>query len=141
MGADGSVLMSWIELAADSVHALRFATLEGDVWSEPRLIARGCDWFVNWADFPSLVPLGGDRLAAHWLQRDPGAAHGYALRRAHRAVAPMAARPGATRSCRTAMASGRARVRVDVRRGGDSVGAVWLDGRKSDPGLGADRRR
>src|SRR5687767_4305137 len=57
------VYLSWLE-PADSAHALRFAVLDDTTWSEPRTIRSGRDFFVNWADFPSLKVLGGGRLAA-----------------------------------------------------------------------------
>ncbi len=44
---------------------------EGDGWSAPRVIAEGADWFVNWADFPSIVALPDGSLAAHWLVKNP----------------------------------------------------------------------
>src|SRR5687767_11216639 len=67
VGADGRVYMSWLE-PADSGHALKFAVLNGRQWSAARTIRSGRDFFVNWADFPSIEVLGGSRLAAHWLQ-------------------------------------------------------------------------
>jgi hypothetical protein len=77
VGRDGRVLLSWTESAADGGHVLRFAELADDAWSEPRTIAKGDDWFVNWADFPSLVELPDGVLAAHWLQRRPGGRYAY----------------------------------------------------------------
>jgi hypothetical protein len=50
---DGSTIMSWLE-PRDSWFELRFATLDGETWSSPQTIARGENWFVNWADFPSV---------------------------------------------------------------------------------------
>jgi len=40
---------------------------EGDGWSAPRVIAEGANWFVNWADFSSMVALPDGSLADHWL--------------------------------------------------------------------------
>jgi len=83
-GEEGVILLSWVEPLADG-HAFRFAELEEDGWSEPRTIAEGGDFFVNWADHPSMVAIGGDRLAAHWLVRNEGAVgnYGYGIRMAH----------------------------------------------------------
>ena len=78
LGGD-RVYMSWLE-PVDSGHALRFATLEGTRWSEPRTIRAGRDFFVNWADFPSIQPLGDGRLAAHWLQRNGNGTYAYGVR-------------------------------------------------------------
>lgn len=64
---DGRIAMSWLEPAGDSLLAFRFAIYDGSQWSPPSTIAAGDSFFVNWADVPSIRPLGGDRLAAHWL--------------------------------------------------------------------------
>ena len=64
---DGRVYLSWIERLGEGRFSLRFALKEGDGWSAPRIIAEGANWFVNWADFPSMVALPDGSLAAHWL--------------------------------------------------------------------------
>ena len=74
---EGDAWLTWIEPAERAAHALRFARLEGSAWSKPRTIAEGDDWFVNWADFPSLVALGGDVLAAHFLAKSADATFAY----------------------------------------------------------------
>ncbi|UCF67411.1 MAG: exo-alpha-sialidase, partial [Acidobacteriota bacterium] len=38
------------------------------------------DWFVNWADFPSMAALGDGTLAAHWLEKTGSSAYAYAVR-------------------------------------------------------------
>jgi hypothetical protein len=74
--SDGTVLISWLE-AVDSAHALRFARLTGTQWSEPRTIVSSSTFFVNWADFPSIVELADGRLAAHWLGRSGPGTYAY----------------------------------------------------------------
>ena len=66
LSGDGAVVLSWLEPAGDR-YALQVSTSAGDAWSTPGTVATGDDWFVNWADFPSVTPIGGDVLAAHWL--------------------------------------------------------------------------
>lgn len=132
-GPDGRVYLSWLEPAADSAFELRFAALDGDRWSEPRTIARGSDWFVNWADFPSIVVLPDGRLAAHYLQRNPSAEKGY-----HYDVRIVQSADGGASWSEPVMPH---RDGVPAEHGfvslfaarGDSLGAVWLDGRKSHP--------
>lgn len=80
VAADGTVWLSWLEPSGSGRHALRFARLAGDAWSEPGTIVEGGDFFVNWADFPSLVPLAGGGLAAHWLQRNGPGTYAYGVR-------------------------------------------------------------
>ncbi|MFQ5651519.1 MAG: sialidase family protein [bacterium] len=72
-GEDGQLYLSWIEPAGTG-RALRFSSLSQEAWSPPRTVAQGHNWFVNWADFPSLVAGKHRRLAAHWLVRS-GAGH------------------------------------------------------------------
>lgn len=72
VGADGKLYLSWIEPAGKAAHALRFSTWEGRGWSSPRTVARGDDWFVNWADIPSMAALQDGTLAAHWLVKQRG---------------------------------------------------------------------
>ncbi len=80
VGPDGGVLLSWLEPDSGESFALRYASWTGRHWSSAATIARGSDWFVNWADFPSVVALGGGRLAAHWLQKKPGHVYSYEVR-------------------------------------------------------------
>ena len=78
----GVVFLSWVESLEEGGHALRFAELAGDEWGPARTVATGEDWFVNWIDHPAVVPLGGDRLAAHWLVHDEDRQgdYGYGIR-------------------------------------------------------------
>lgn len=128
VGPDGRVYLSWLE-PADSGHALRFATLDRGTWSAPRTIRAGRDFFVNWADFPSLEALGGGRLAAHWLQRTGTGTYAYGVRIAHSRDG------GRTWSApltphRDASPTEHGFVAMWSERG--TLGAVWLDGRKYD---------
>ena len=126
-GEDGRVYLTWIEPGPDSSHVLRFSTLQGDAWTEPRTIARGADWFVNWADFPSLSVLPGGRLAAHWLQKSGAGTYAYDVRVAQSADGGQTWGPGVVpHSDRSPSEHGFA----SLWAAGDSVGAVWLDGRK-----------
>jgi len=75
-GPDDSVVMSWIEPSGEG-HALRFSVLEEHGWSERRTVASGDNWFVNWADFPSVVPISDELWGAHWLVRQPAGGYAY----------------------------------------------------------------
>ena len=87
---EGATFLSWLEPAGDG-HALRFSELQRpgsgeditvDAWGDPRLIAEGSGWFANWADHPNIALVGENRLAAHYLVRNPAAAghYGYGLK-------------------------------------------------------------
>ena len=77
----GVVYLSWLE-SASGEQALRFAVLKGNQWSAPRTVARGSNWFVNWADKPSVVAMPNGTLAAHWLVNNSSKQgdYGYGIR-------------------------------------------------------------
>lgn len=79
-GPGQTVGMSWLEPRSTGGHRLLWALWQGRKWSKPLTIAEGDSFFVNWADFPSLRWLGGDRWVAHWLWRTGGATYGYDVR-------------------------------------------------------------
>lgn len=81
--ADGRVVMSWIERVDSTTHALRIAIRGTDgSWSEPRDVARRNDFWLNWADFPSVAMLADGRLVAHWPQRNGAGRYAYEVRMA-----------------------------------------------------------
>ena len=51
--SDKDLFISWTEQVLDS-NFLYITRLEGDSWTNKELITKGTDWFVNWADFPSI---------------------------------------------------------------------------------------
>jgi hypothetical protein len=79
-GRDGRLYLSWVEKLADKRSALRFSVREGAGWTAPRTVAEGPNWFVNWADFPSLVALPDGSLGAHWLVRRGTGVYSYDVR-------------------------------------------------------------
>src|SRR5687768_6827015 len=50
------VLVSWIERAGD-LATLKFAERTASGWTAAQTVASGRDWFVNWADVPSVLRL------------------------------------------------------------------------------------
>lgn len=74
---DGRLLLSWIATENEKWHVLRFASFDGRTWGEPKDIARGDDWFVNWADTPHLAATADGTLWAHWLRRSAAATYAY----------------------------------------------------------------
>ena len=76
-GADGHLYLSWIETEKGGRATLRFSKWKNDTWSKPRRVASGDNWFVNWADFPSICALADGTLAAHWLQKSSGGTYSY----------------------------------------------------------------
>ena len=64
---DGRVFMTWIEPGQGKASVLYFSVLQADAWSAPKVIARGSNWFVNPADFPSMAVMPNGTLAVQWL--------------------------------------------------------------------------
>jgi hypothetical protein len=72
-------VLSWIERSGDTA-ALRFSERTDGGWSDARTVASGTNWFVNWADVPSVIPLQHGSLAAHWLQKSAASTYAYDVR-------------------------------------------------------------
>lgn len=77
---DGTVWMSWVEPDGDDEHALRYASFDSTGWTTPETVATGTDWFVNWADVPSVRPLPDGRHAAHYLVSNGPGVFAYGVR-------------------------------------------------------------
>lgn len=74
---DGNTYLSWVEYVNDSLDMLMFSTLKENEWTVPKMIAQGNDWFVNWADFPSLVKVDNAHMTAQWLQKSATGTYDY----------------------------------------------------------------
>ncbi len=71
------VLLSWVEKVGEKRYALRFVARDEREWSEVRTVAEGENWFINWADFPSVIELTDGTLAAHWLVKSGPGTYSY----------------------------------------------------------------
>lgn len=79
--AHDGLLLSWLEPGRNAEEmTLRFARYRDGSWSEPLTIAQRSDFFVNWADFPSVVEDSNGILFAHWLQRSGKDVYAYDVR-------------------------------------------------------------
>ena len=82
-GEDGTLYMTWFQRLPDEEgpgHALFLSTLApggAEGWSPARTIAAGRDFWVNWADFPSVHALPGGLLAVHWPERSGAGTYDY----------------------------------------------------------------
>ena len=77
--SERGVLLSWIERSGTQT-TLRFSERTTTGWTPARTVASGTDWFVNWADVPSVLRLPGGTLAAHWLQKSGADTYAYDVR-------------------------------------------------------------
>lgn len=127
------VLLSWIERSGD-VASLKFSELKGQAWTSAQTVASGRDWFVNWADVPSVLRLADGSLYGHWLQKSGPDTYAYDVRLAR------STDDGKTWSSSfTPHADG-----TQTEHGfaslfqmpGAGLGLVWLDGRAMKAGHG-----
>ncbi|MFU8814290.1 MAG: hypothetical protein ACNA7W_03030 [Pseudomonadales bacterium] len=132
-GGDRPLVLSWLEPAADGV-ALRFATLDASGWGPPRTVREGRNWFVNWADFPSVAPLSESLWGAHWLVKQPGGPYAYDVMMAiSRDAGDSWSDDIALHDDATPTEHGF----VSLFPWQDGAGAVWLDGRETLTDAGA----
>jgi hypothetical protein len=126
--ADGRLYLSWVEKLGDNHHALKFAVLKQGKWSAPALVAEGKDWFVNWADFPSLIELGDGTLIAHWLMKSSAATFAYNIQISRSTDGGKTwGKPFAPHTDGTLTEHGFVSL---LPLGTKQAAAVWLDGRK-----------
>jgi hypothetical protein len=94
-------------------------------------VAHGTDFFVNWADFPSVLTAPDGSLWVHWLQRErgPGLAYGVRVARSTDGGETWSD-PWTPHEDGTPTEHGF----VSLFPFDDGVGLVWLDGRKYAPG-------
>ena len=124
---DGRVILSWVEKVGDKRYALRAAILEEDGWNEPRTVAQGDNWFVNWADFPSVIALKNGTLAAHWLVKSGSSTYAYNVN--------IAQSRDAGNSWTTPIVPHRDNTQTEhgfvslIPLPDGRLGAIWLDGR------------
>lgn len=122
-----TVLLSWLEPAEGDGYALRLARLTDGGWSEPLTVRTSDRFFVNWADFPSVVPDRAGRLWVHWLERGEGGGYDYGVRLARSEDGGATwSEPWAPHEDGTATEHGF----VSMLPLEDGIGLSWLDGRE-----------
>jgi hypothetical protein len=125
------VILSWIERDGQGA-TLRFAERTAAGWSGPRTVASGTDWFVNWADVPSVVALESGELVAHWLQKSGPDTYAYDVRLAYsKDDGNTWARSFTPHSDGTKTEHGFASL---LQIPGAGLALTWLDGRAMKPG-------
>ena len=126
-------ILSWIEREGPKA-SLRFAERTKTGWSAPRTVAAGNDWFVNWADVPSVTRLSNGTLVGHWLQKSGADAYAYDVRLSYSKDDGKTWSPSFTpHTDGTKTEHGFAAL---FEMSGGGLGLVWLDGRAMKPGHG-----
>lgn len=125
--ADNRLILSWVEKVGDKRYALRFATRDANNWSKVGTVAEGDNWFVNWADFPSVISLTDGSLAAHWLVKSGTGTYAYDVNIARSKDGGKTwGKPVVPHTDKTQTEHGFVSL-LPLPEG--RVGAIWLDGR------------
>jgi hypothetical protein len=125
---DGKILMSWLEKDAEKQYSLYFSTLENNSWSTPKLISKSDNWFINWADIPSITKLSDGSLAAHWLAKSAENTYAYDINIVRSFDdGETWSKPIIPHTDGTKTEHGFVSL---FPWGKDKLGAIWLDGRK-----------
>ncbi|NNF36090.1 MAG: exo-alpha-sialidase [Saprospiraceae bacterium] len=75
---EGEVFISWVEYTNDTTDVLYYSKLDENSWTDPVQVSQGNDWFVNWADFPSISSFDKSKhLVAHWLRKSDSGTYDY----------------------------------------------------------------
>ena len=123
---DGRIILSWVERIGDKRYALRYAVRDSNAWTEPRTVAEGENWFVNWADFPSVIALKDGSFAAHWLVKSGAGTYAYNVNIARSKDGKTWNQPIVPHLDNTQTEHGFVSL---VALADGRAGAIWLDGR------------
>ena len=81
-GEAGELYLIWMEPIEKGRTRLQLAVLEKESWRVLGTIADGPNWFVNWADYPTVLALRDGRFAAHWLEKRGSGKYSYGMKAA-----------------------------------------------------------
>ncbi|QAA82895.1 hypothetical protein EI546_14720 [Aequorivita sp. H23M31] len=74
---ESRLLMSWVQ--EDSISRLYYSILENGEWTKPYEVNSGNDWFISWADFPTIAENNGNILV-NYLQNPVDAKDDYNIK-------------------------------------------------------------
>jgi hypothetical protein len=73
--SNNKLFFSWVE-KIDTLAILKYSVFEDTIWKDSEEIISGSDWFVNWADFPSIAETNGNILTS-FLQKSAKGTYTY----------------------------------------------------------------
>jgi hypothetical protein len=121
-------ILSWVERAGAMSH-LKFSERTASGWSPAVTAASGNDWFLSYADVPSVMRLSDGTLVAQWLQQVDPITEAYNLRLSYSKDDGKTWAPSfMPHNDGTKTQHGFASL---VEMPGNTLGVVWLDGRNS----------
>lgn len=137
--SDHGIILSWIEHRGGTAY-LRFARRAAAAWSDTQTVASGGDWFLSWADVPTVLRLSTGTLVANWYRATNAAIEAYDVLMAYSTdTGKTWTRPFSPHTDMTTTQHGFVSM---VELPDTSLGLLWLDGReqelnKADPEGGA----
>ena len=129
------VLLSWIEREGPKA-SLKFAERTPAGWTPARVAATGTDWFVNWADVPSVLRLDDGTLVAHWLQKSGTGTYAYDVRLSRSADDGRTWTPSIVPHGDGTLTEHGFASLFQMPGAAGGLGLVWLDGRAMKAGHG-----
>jgi hypothetical protein len=124
-GSGDDVILSWVERAGETA-TLKFVTRTAAGWSAPLTVTSGNDWFLSYADVPSVTRLTNGTLLAQWLKATDPLIEAYDLLLSYSTDEGKTwSTPFTPHHDGTMTQHGFASV-VELP---DGIGIVWLDGR------------
>ena len=76
----GGLLVSWFEPVDSTTFGLYFSEFTQSEWSEKSLIYSSKDFFINWADFPSIFEVNENTVVVHWPEMSAEGTYDYDVR-------------------------------------------------------------
>ena len=126
-GPDGRIVLSWMQ-REESGATLRFSTLKSEKWEAAVDVVTDPNMFINWADLPSVTPLGETHWVAHWLSKSADSTYAYDVLLTQSSDQGQSwSDPVRPHSDGTPTEHGF----VSIHGRGDSAALLWLDGRKT----------
>ena len=126
--SERGILLSWIERVGTTT-SLKFAEQTASGWTAPMTAASGPEWFLSYADVPSVMRMADGTLVAQWLESIPEGFDAYNLQLSYsKDDGETWAPPFMPHDDGTATQHGFASL-VEMAAGG--LGVIWLDGRNS----------
>jgi hypothetical protein len=128
--SDRGVILSWVERAGATAH-LKFAERTSTGWSQPATVASGDNWFLSYADPPTVQRRPDGTLVAAWLISTNPAFEGSDLRLSYsRDNGKTWAQPVMPHHDGTEQQHAFASL---FELPGNSLGVSWIDGRDTQP--------
>ena len=76
VSTNSDLSLTWISSDQDMNANLNFRQYIDDKWTDSKTFAKGSDWFINWADFPTHA-ISGDRILTSYLKKSASGKYTY----------------------------------------------------------------